>query len=91
MVPKVCIIGGKAAAYNQVRHIIRLITGVQHVVNNDPEVGDLLKVLFLPNHNSLLAEVIITANDLLEHTSTASMEASDTLNVKFLMNGGLDI
>ena len=46
MVPKVCIIDGKAAvSYTQVGHIIRLITGVQHVVNNDPNAGDLLRCL----------------------------------------------
>ena len=56
MVSKVCIIGGKAAASNtQAKHIIRLITVMQHVVNNDPDVGDLLKVFFLPNYNVPLA------------------------------------
>ena len=50
MVPKGRIIRGRAAAfYTQFRHIIRLITGVQHVVNNDPDVGDFLNVFFLPN------------------------------------------
>ena len=92
MVPKVCIIGGKAAAfYTQVRHIIRLITGVQHVANNEPDVGDLLKVFFPPNYNSSLAEVIIWANDFWEQTSTVGMEASGTLTKKFLMNCGLII
>ena len=84
IVRKVCIIDGKAEAfYTQVRHIIRLITRVQHFANNDPDVGDLLKVFFLPHYNFSLAEVIIRANDLSEHTGTLTM--------KFLMNGGLII
>ena len=92
MVPKVCISGGKAAAsYTQATYIIRLITGVQHVLNNDPDVGDLLKVSFLPNLNVSLAEVIIPANDLSVHISTAGMEASGTSNMKFVMKSGLII
>lgn len=90
MVPKVVVIGGKAAAsYVQAKHIIRLINGVSHVVNNDPAVGDLLKLFFLPNYNVTLAETIIPANDVSQHISTAGMEASGTSNMKFVMNGGL--
>ena len=86
------IIGVKAgSSYNQVRHIIRLITGLQHVIYNDHDVGELLKVFFLPNYNLSLAEFIIPADDLSEHTSTAGMEASGTFNMKFLMNRGLII
>lgn len=90
VVPKVVVIGGKAAAaYVQAKHIIRLINGVSQVVNHDPDVGNLLKVFFLPNYNVTLAEVIIPANDLSQHISTAGMEASGTSNMKFVMNGGL--
>ncbi len=92
MVPKVCIIGGKAAAsYVQAKHIVRLVNGVSKVVNNDPDIGDALKVFFLANYNVTLAEVIIPANDLSQHISTAGMEASGTSNMKFVMNGGLII
>lgn len=90
VVPKVVIIGGKAAAsYVQAKHVIRLINGVSQVVNHDSDVGELLKVFFLPNYNVTLAEVIIPANDISEHISTAGMEASGTSNMKFVMNGGL--
>lgn len=92
VVPKVVVFGGKAAAaYAQAKHIIRLINGVSEVVNNDGEIGDLLKVFFLSNYNVTLAELIIPANDLSEHISTAGMEASGTSNMKFVMNGGLII
>lgn len=92
VVPKVVVIGGKAAAsYVQAKHFIRLINGVSEVVNNDEDIGDLLKVFFLPNYNVTLAEVIIPANDISQHISTAGMEASGTSNMKFVMNGGLII
>lgn len=92
VVPKVVVIGGKAAAsYVQAKRFIRLINGVSDVVNNDPDIGDLLKVFFLPNYNVTLAEVIIPANDISQHISTAGMEASGTSNMKFVMNGGLII
>jgi glycogen phosphorylase len=90
VVPKVVVIGGKAAAaYVQAKHFIRLINGVSQVVNSDEDVGDLLKVFFMPNYNVTKAEIIIPANDLSQHISTAGTEASGTSNMKFVMNGGL--
>ncbi len=48
MVPRVVIVGGKAAsAYYMAKKIVRLVTAVGDVVNNDPDVGDLLKVPLL--------------------------------------------
>ena len=92
IMPRTFITAGKAApSYHFAKEVIKLTSVIGSKINNDPRVRDLIKVVFLENYRVSLAEKIFPASDLSEQISTASMEASGTGNMKFMMNGAVTI
>ncbi len=90
--PQTFIFAGKAAgSYAFAKESIKLINSIADVVNHDPVISKIMKVVFIENFCVSNAQLIYPAAEISEQISTAGKEASGTGNMKFMFNGAITL